>query len=168
MFPAMVATFAFVAAFVALGLGVVLAAFGGSRRRGPAGARGPSRGTRRMIGVLCGVVIVALGVAIPALVMADNSENHSASAVGGVELNQSQERGRAVFARNCSTCHSLNGANAVGKVGTNLDELRPPKALTLDAIAKGRARGQGQMPAGLVDGQDAQDVAGFIAKVAGR
>jgi mono/diheme cytochrome c family protein len=56
----------------------------------------------------------------------------------------------------------------VGKVGPNLDQLRPPKALILDAIKNGRARGQGQMPAGLVDGQDAQDVADFVAKVAGR
>ena len=53
-------------------------------------------------------------------------------------------------------------------MGPNLDQLRPPKALILDAIQKGRARGQGQMPAGLVDGQDAQDVAAFVAAVAGR
>ena len=45
--------------------------------------------------------------------------------------------------------------------------LHPPKGLILDAIAKGRARGQGQMPAGLVDGQDAQDVAAYVAAVAG-
>jgi mono/diheme cytochrome c family protein len=38
----------------------------------------------------------------------------------------------------------------------------------LDAIAKGRARGQGQMPSGLIQGQDAQNVAAYIAKVAGQ
>jgi mono/diheme cytochrome c family protein len=46
--------------------------------------------------------------------------------------------------------------------------LHPPKGLILDAIAKGRARGQGQMPAGLVDGQDAQAVAAYVAAAAGR
>ena len=72
-----------------------------------------------------------------------------------------------MFAANCATCHTLKASNAVGKVGPNLDELHPPKALILDAIANGRARGQGQMPAGLVDGQDAQDVAAYVAAVAG-
>ena len=37
-----------------------------------------------------------------------------------------------------------------------------------DAIKNGRARGSGQMPAELLDGQDAQDVANFVAQVAGR
>ncbi|MEA2255541.1 MAG: hypothetical protein QOG35_1586, partial [Solirubrobacteraceae bacterium] len=49
----------------------------------------------------------------------------------------------------------------------NLDNLHPPRALVLDAIEQGRARGQGQMPAGLVDGQDAKDVAAFVVAVAG-
>ena len=37
----------------------------------------------------------------------------------------------------------------------------------LNAIQQGRAQGRGQMPADLVDGQDAQDVADFVAAVAG-
>ena len=85
-----------------------------------------------------------------------------------MELTASEEAGRAVFAKYCSTCHTLKASNAVGKVGPNLDVLHPPKGLILDAIANGRARGQGQMPAGLVDGEDAQDVAAYVAAVAGR
>ena len=73
-----------------------------------------------------------------------------------------------MFKQHCATCHTLAAANAVGKVGPNLDQLRPPPALIKDAIAKGRARGQGQMPAQLVTGQDANNVAAFVAKVAGR
>jgi mono/diheme cytochrome c family protein len=46
--------------------------------------------------------------------------------------------------------------------------LHPPKGLVLDAIANGRARGSGQMPKGLVDGEDAQDVAAYVVAVAGR
>jgi mono/diheme cytochrome c family protein len=53
-------------------------------------------------------------------------------------------------------------------VGPNLDDLRPAKALTLDAINKGRARGQGQMPAQLISGPEAQDVANYVATVSGR
>ena len=72
-----------------------------------------------------------------------------------------------MFAEKCSTCHTLAASNAVGRVGPNLDNLRPPKGLVLDAIKNGRARGQGQMPAGLIDGSDAQDVAAYIAATAG-
>ena len=86
----------------------------------------------------------------------------------GVDLTEAQVSGRATFAKYCATCHTLAASNAVGKVGPNLDNLHPPKALILDAIAKGRARGSGQMPAGLVAGQDAQDVADYVAAVAGR
>jgi mono/diheme cytochrome c family protein len=161
----MVAWLLFVIVFVGLGLGVVFAAFrGGSRRRGRQGP--PSPASRRAIGAAIGVVIIAIGVAVPALVLAANGADDKGP--GGVTLTEADLRGREIFAKNCATCHTLRGANAVGLVGPDLDELRPPKALTLNAIAQGRARGQGQMPAALVDGQEAQDVAGFVAKVAGR
>ncbi|TML97807.1 MAG: cytochrome c [Actinobacteria bacterium] len=76
--------------------------------------------------------------------------------------------GRELFTKNCATCHTLRAVNAVGKVGPNLDQLRPPKELVLNAIEAGRARGNGQMPADLVAGQEAKDVAAFVAAVAGR
>jgi mono/diheme cytochrome c family protein len=164
----MIAALIFIVAFLLLGLGVVLAAFGGGpgRRRGT--RRAPSRTGRRLIAVSVAVVIVGLGVAVPLAVGLVNGDNHAKNAPGGVELSASAERGRSLFAKYCSTCHTLKAANAVGKVGPNLDSLRPPKALVLDAIAKGRARGNGQMPAGLLQGQDATDVANFVAAVAGR
>jgi mono/diheme cytochrome c family protein len=155
---------AFIVTFLVVGLIVVAAAFSGGRRtadRPP----GPSRSNRRWVAILVGVMVLALGVLVPALVIAAGRD--SKKAPGGVSLTAADERGREIFAQRCATCHTLAAANAVGKVGPNLDQLRPPKALVLDAIKKGRARGQGQMPAGLVDGQDAQDVAGFVAKVAG-
>ena len=45
---------------------------------------------------------------------------------------------------------------------------RRPAGLTTNAIEEGRARGQGQMPALLLDGEDAKHVAEYIAEVAGR
>jgi hypothetical protein len=39
---------------------------------------------------------------------------------------------------------------------------------TLNAIREGRAQGNGQMPSGLLDGRDAQDVASFVKAVSGR
>jgi mono/diheme cytochrome c family protein len=165
MFPAVITALAFIITFVVVGLVVVAAAFSGGRRNADRPA-GPSRRGRRGVAMLVGVLVLALGVLIPALVIA--AARSTDKAPGGVKLTAADERGREVFAQRCSTCHTLRAANAVGKVGPNLDQLRPPKALILDAIQKGRARGQGQMPAGLVDGQDAQDVADFVAKVAGR
>ena len=132
---------------------------------GAAPPRAPGAGSWRWWST---IVVVGLGIAVPLAIGVVNKNDHAKSAPGGVDLNASQERGRAVFATYCSTCHTLKASNAVGKVGPNLDVLHPPKGLILDAIAKGRARGQGQMPAGLVDGEDAQDVAAYVAAAAGR
>ena len=49
----------------------------------------------------------------------------------------------------------------------DLSRYWPGMELTLDAIENGRARGVGQMPADLLSGSDAQDVASYVAAVAG-
>jgi mono/diheme cytochrome c family protein len=164
----MIAALIFVLAFLTLGLCVVFLAF----MSGPAGTRlrqrvGTRRG-RRFVAALFAVVVIGLGIAVPLAVGVVNGNDHAKRAPGGVDLTASETAGRATFAKYCATCHTLRASNAVGKVGPNLDNLHPPKALILDAIAKGRARGAGQMPAGLVAGQDAQDVAAYVAAVAGR
>lgn len=164
----MIATAAFVIAFLVVGATVVLLAFGG----GPRGARknlhGQSRGGSRFAISATVLAIVAFGAGIPVAVIAANTDNQSKQAPGGVKLSASQQSGRKVFAKNCSTCHTLKSANAVGKVGPSLDQIRPPAALTLNAIKAGRARGMGQMPAGLIDGEDAKNVASYVAATAGR
>src|SRR4051794_11305814 len=165
MFPAGITALAFNVTFIVVGLVVVAAAFGGGRRKAEHSA-GPSRRGRRGVALLVGVLVLALGVLVPALVIA--AAKSTDKGPGGVKLSAADERGRDIFAQRCGTCHTLAAANAVGRVGPNLDQLRPPKALVLDAIQKGRARGQGQMPAGLLDGQQAQEVAGFVGKVSGR
>jgi mono/diheme cytochrome c family protein len=164
----MIAALIFVLVFLTIGLTVVAFAFmsgqAGSRLR----ERASSRRGRRLVVAFVTIVVVGLGVAVPLAIAVVNSNNHAKSAPGGVDLTAAQVSGRATFAKYCSTCHTLAASNAVGKVGPNLDTLHPPKALILDAIAKGRARGNGQMPAGLVAGQDAEDVADYVAAVAGR
>ena len=165
----MIGTLVFVLIFLAIGLSVVLAAMRSGRP--PAGSKPESRGTRRAWGIGLAVVIVALGLALPALVLVNNGDNHAKHGAGGVELTSAETNGRTLFARNCATCHTLAGSNAVGRVGPNLDELNGGNlkpAFVLDAIAKGRARGAGQMPAGLLVGEDAKDVAEYVATVAGR
>jgi mono/diheme cytochrome c family protein len=164
----MIAALVFVLVFIALGLSVVFIAFSGGPRGAGRSRRGPSRASRRVVVVAVAVVVAGLGVAVPLAVGLVNGDDHAKNAPGGVDLNASEAAGRATFAKYCSTCHTLRASNAVGKVGPNLDVLHPPKGLILDAIKNGRARGQGQMPAGVVDGQDAQDVAAYVAAVAGQ
>jgi mono/diheme cytochrome c family protein len=164
-----IGTLVFVLAFLAIGLSVVLAAMRSGRP--PAGSKSETRAQRRAWGVGLAVVIVALGVALPALILITNGEDHASHGAGGVQLNAAQTNGRALFAEKCSTCHTLAGSHAVGRVGPNLDTLNGGNlkpAFVLDAINKGRASGNGQMPAGLLYGDDAKDVAAYVATVAGR
>jgi len=164
----MVATTAFVLGFVAVGLTTLFVAMGG----GPKGSRNllHAGSSPRGSAVSWGVAVVAavVGLGIPALILANNSGAQEKQGPGGVDLTASEIEGRQLFAENCSTCHTLGGASAVGKVGPNLDEMRPPKALVINAIELGRARGQGQMPSLLLTGKDARDVADFVDAVAGR
>jgi mono/diheme cytochrome c family protein len=167
--PHVIGTLVFVLVFLAIGLSVVLAAMRSGRP--PAGSKGESRGARRAWGLGLALVIVALGIALPVLVLVNNGENHAKQGAGGVELTSAQTNGRALFAEKCSTCHTLDGSHAVGRVGPNLDTLNGGNlkpAFVLDAIAKGRASGNGQMPSGLLYGDEAKDVANYVATVAGR
>lgn len=153
--------------WVVAGLGVFLVALRGGDRRRPKGAGGDSRGSRRGFIAVSAVIWLVFGVGLPALVLVNAGEDKAKAAPGGVDLTTAQVKGRHLFAENCATCHTLRAVNAVGRVGPNLDQLRPPKELVQNAIEQGRARGNGQMPAGLLAGEDAKDVAAFVQAVAG-
>jgi mono/diheme cytochrome c family protein len=156
----------FVLVWVLLGLGVLLVAMSG----GPGGAlarlQSQTRQGRRIALGAFALALAVLGVGIPVAVVAA-VDSRSSVPGEGVTLNASEKRGRELFAQRCTQCHTLAAANANATVGPNLDNLKPPKALILDAIAHGRARGNGQMPAEIYTGQDAKDVANFVSKVAG-
>lgn len=162
------AALAFVALFVVLGLGVAYVAMQG----GPRGARerlqSQSRRGRTGTTLVVTAVVVLFGVAVPTLVMLYNSSEQAAAGPAGSQLSADLVEGRELFARNCSTCHTLDDTSGVGKVGPNLDVLRPTAELTLNAIEEGRARGMGQMPAGLLEGEEARQVARYVEVVAGR
>jgi hypothetical protein len=53
------------------------------------------------------------------------------------------------------------------RVGGDISTPAGRKALVENAIAEGRARGLGQMPAMLYQGKEAEEVAAFVAAVAG-
>ncbi len=53
------------------------------------------------------------------------------------------------------------------RVGEEITELLLRRELVLSAIKEGRALGRGNMPALLYQGKEAEDVADFVAAVAG-
>jgi mono/diheme cytochrome c family protein len=129
--------------------------------------------------VVLAIIYVGFGVAIPIGFLVGNHANAN-SRVGQVTLNASEKSGRELFGMSCAVCHTLAAANAIGKVGPNLDTLKPPTELVLHTIEYGCLQsppsasspetclGQGNMPANVVEGKDAQDVAAFVNAVAGK
>lgn len=157
----------FIGTWVLLGVGIVFVALSGGPRGARARLYGQGKGARRAGGIVITLLFVGMGIAIPTVVIAGN-ENDDQAGAARVHLSSSQEHGRELFGQVCQQCHTLAASDAVGKVGPNLDLLKEPKSLVLDAVLNGRARGAGTMPAGLYTGKDAQDVAAYVAAVAGK
>jgi mono/diheme cytochrome c family protein len=170
-----------VAAFVAFWVVVAFGLFYVAARGGPsnvrAGARRPSRGGNRLVGAVFVFVAIGFGIALPLAFLTGNHSNANAQ-IGGVKLTAAARDGRTLFGEHCGFCHTLAAANATGKVGPNLDMLKPSESVVLHTIANGcvpnastssdqACLGQGVMPANVVTGVDAADVAKFVAKVAG-
>lgn len=126
-------------------------------------------------------LVAALGGVCVALALA-------ACGTGGISSGAaSEENGKTLFQQKCAGCHGLAAAGSVGGIGPNLD----------DSFAQARAEGfkesairnivheqikypgqyptaaenpnllKANMPANLVTGQDAEDVAAFVAANAG-
>jgi mono/diheme cytochrome c family protein len=84
-------------------------------------------------------------------------------------------KGKELFVQNCSSCHTLADAGTVANVGPNLDTAlgwsckQGFEEDTLYSVVRGQIDlAQGAMPADIVTGQDAVDVAGYVASVAGK
>jgi mono/diheme cytochrome c family protein len=84
--------------------------------------------------------------------------------------------GKAQFVQKCGSCHVLDRAGTAGKNGPNLDEAFGPSRA--DGLGSGTIAGvtkdqiaypgsESPMPADLVRGEDARDVAAYVGRVAG-
>lgn len=156
---------AFILPFVLLGALVLFIAFSGGP--GPAREAYLTRGSRPFqISVVA--IYVVCGLVVPGLVLANRGE--AAGGVGALqsqELTASQERGRELFRQRCWSCHTLAAAGARGVTGPNLDRIGDmTEERVLNAIENG-GTGQGLMPANLATGEDAENVAEYVARVAG-
>ena len=106
----------------------------------------------------------------------------AALAVGAVALSacgrddDNLVNGKTLFVSHCGACHALSHANTKGTQGPNLDDaFRSARA---DGMTKKTVQGivfrqiahprrNSIMPAGLVKGQDAHDIAAYVGFVAG-
>lgn len=118
-----------------------------------------------------GLVAVLFAILIPAWAISrEGGEEASPQAVPS-EL----EGGKELFVTNCGSCHTLYKAGTDGVVGPNLDELLAPPSPTPPDPATVRPRVQtaidqgvaGRMPAGILTGPQAEEVAEFVSQVAG-
>jgi mono/diheme cytochrome c family protein len=108
-----------------------------------------------------------------------------AGLLSGCGENADTARGRQLFIQNCGTCHKLAQAGTSAQVGPDLDaafaQARADgetddtiKGVVAGQIANPRQvepgvpdYGRVYMPADLVSGQDAEDVAAYVGSVAG-
>ena len=160
-------TLVLVVVFVLLGVGVLLLALSGGRKRKDK-PTSHTQGRRRLSVAAFALALVGLGIGVPAAVIGAVQGRDSIPEDNISDLTASEKRGRQLFGEHCKNCHALAAAEAVAQVGPNLDQLAPPKTLVINAIDEGRARGNGNMAADLLEGEDAEDVANFVAKAVGK
>jgi mono/diheme cytochrome c family protein len=85
-----------------------------------------------------------------------------------------------VFFTNCGTCHTLAAAGTDGVVGPDLDDLLVPGGTNSAELYEGNASrvlnaeqcgippGGGRMPKGILEEEEAREVARFVAAYAGQ
>lgn len=124
-----------------------------------------------------GVLIVVLAVAIPWLVFDGKGDAKS----GAQDIPAKFDKGQELFKINCGNCHTLYAAGTDGNYGPDLDELLSTtgEPATGDAIKglEGRVASAiengvdgdalGRMPGGILNEEQAKEVAEFVAATAG-
>ena len=124
-----------------------------------------------LFGIVAGLILIALIIAAYSAGLDKGREEAKPAAGGGARTETAAPApsgpGRQLFASNCGSCHTLSAADTSGKVGPNLDDLKPDAARVQAAIRNG-GTGSGGMPKNVVTGQQAQQVADFVAGAAGQ
>ena len=129
--------------------------------------------------VIFGLVFALAAVLIPFLAFRTNGDPDSGVSK---DVPAGLHQGKTLFQTNCGTCHTLYAAGTDGNFGPDLDLLLAPqgpasdsqqvkstKTRVLNAIDNGvDSTTPGRMPAGVISGKQADDVAEFVANVAGQ
>jgi mono/diheme cytochrome c family protein len=174
------ATAAFVIAFLALGAAVAFVAFSG----GPSQAREAyltkgGRGFR----IAIPIIYIALGIAVPALILADkDAAEGSSGTLAAKQGSKDFDEGKTLFRETCWSCHTLKAAGAKGITGPNLDEIGAVSPTRIVNAIRIGGTGEGRMPANLLPGAceklpchapgkdltEAEQVAEYVSRVAGK
>ncbi|HEY0318525.1 MAG TPA: cytochrome c [Solirubrobacterales bacterium] len=127
-----------------------------------------------------GLLVLVLAVLIPWLAFRSKGNADAGQRPIAGEL----KSGRTLFQTNCGTCHTLYSAGTDGNYGPDLDELLAPtgppegkdakaaikatEGRVLNAIENGVDSSlPGRMPPGILNEQQAKEVAHFVAVTAG-
>ena len=119
--------------------------------------------------VLFGIFAVFFGLLLPYWAISKEGEESASPE----KVASSDEEAKQLFQTNCGACHTLARAGTDGIVGPNLDDVlgggtpETNEGRVATAIQRG-GTGQGKMPAGILQGEDAKLVANFVARVAGQ
>lgn len=126
-----------------------------------------SRGPFVIFGVFAAICVIV----IPYLALAKAGGEEA----GPVVVKSYDEDGKALFANNCGSCHTLAAAGTDGVVGPKLDDVLGAGGTATFEGSYGRALlavtcgfGGGRMPAGILQGENAEDVAAFVGAYAGQ
>jgi mono/diheme cytochrome c family protein len=114
---------------------------------------------------LCSMIVTVLGAA--ALSGCGGTGVPSAATVDTA-------KGKQLFTATCGSCHALADAGTTGKIGPDLDSayfgdrIIGMKDSSFEALVRQQIDlADPPMPRHLLKGQDADDVAAYVAKVAG-
>jgi mono/diheme cytochrome c family protein len=131
--------------------------------------------------IVFGLLVVFLAVLIPWLAFRSDGD----AAMGAQDVPADLESGQSLFQTNCGACHTLYAAGTDGNYAPNLDVLLapagPPEGPTaastikategrvLNAVENGvdSSTTPGRMPGGILNEQQSQEVAEFVARTAG-
>jgi len=130
--------------------------------------------------IVFGLVVLVLAAVIPWLAFRADGDATNAEPVSSDLM-----AGQSLFETNCGTCHTLYAAGTDGNFGPNLDELLAPSGApegptaadtikategrVLNAIEVGvdSSTTPGRMPGGILNEEQAKEVAAFVANTAG-
>jgi cbb3-type cytochrome c oxidase subunit III len=94
---------------------------------------------------------------------------------GGISKAGDTDQGKKLFLAKCGGCHTLADAGTHGQQGPNLDDAFEPsrkqgfKQVTIEQVVRDQIElAVPPMPQNLVEGEDADAVASYVAMVAGK
>ena len=112
--------------------------------------------------------LAALAAATAVLASGCGAVDHMSAAEGDAS------NGKTLFTQECASCHVLADADAAGKIGPSLDDAFDSvrrqgfDESTIRDVVRGQiAYPEQPMPAKLVVGEDADDVAAYVARCGG-